>query len=516
MSYSAKLRQLLDDQSVIRFAGAHNALSARLVEKNSFDGIWASGFEISTTHAVPDASILSMSDFLEAARNMVDAVNLPVIADCDTGFGNATNVIHMIKKYQAAGVAGVCIEDKPFPKVNSFIPGRQELAPLDEFAGKIMAAKNAQTNTDFFLIARVEALIAGHGLDEALKRAHTYVDAGADAILMHSKVPDAKEIFQFLEKWKNKCPVVLVPTEYPNYSADDLFEAGAKIIIYANQGLRASVKAMDETFARIHASRSSKAVEASIAPMKDLFELQGMPVMKEHEDRFVKTGKPKIRAVIAAAGVHASDLSLKSVTQDKPVTMIDLQGQTLLERNVEALMQNKISDIQVTTGHLAEKIINAHVKTNHSKNWKKKGQLYSFIQSIPHKPQALLLTYGDILFEAELVARLIKSPFAITLAIDRSFAQGSRHEVGKAELVEFSKTSPDTKRHLTQHPIAVAIGKDLNPQQANGEFCGLLYLSEEGCVAFKEAYRNAGNTKTFNVDQAGLVDLLQLMIDKGV
>ena len=152
MKKAAILRELFSRQSIIRVAGAHNALGAKLTERAGFDGVWASGLEISTAHAVPDASILTMTEYRTAAALMNDAVSIPIVADCDTGFGNSNNVIHMVKKYEAAGIAAVCIEDKHFPKVNSFAPSRQALAPIAEFVGKIMATKNAQRDLDFMVI----------------------------------------------------------------------------------------------------------------------------------------------------------------------------------------------------------------------------------------------------------------------------------------------------------------------------------------------------------------------------
>ena len=123
MNKSKNLRNLFSSHELIRVMGAHNALGAKLVEGSGFDAVWASGLEISTSYALPDANILTMTDFFNAASSMNEAVNIPVIADCDTGFGNSKNVIHLVKKYEAAEIAAVCIEDKLFPKVNSFIPG---------------------------------------------------------------------------------------------------------------------------------------------------------------------------------------------------------------------------------------------------------------------------------------------------------------------------------------------------------------------------------------------------------
>ena len=222
LNKSGLLRQMLAGKKIIRVMGAHDALSAKIAESAGFDAVWASGLEISTSRGVPDANILTMTDFLNAAISMNDAIDIPVVADCDTGFGNSNNVIYMVKKYEAAGIAAVCIEDKHFPKVNSFIPGRQELSDVSEFVGKILAAKNAQVDKDFMVIARVEALIAGWGMKEALRRANAYADAGADAILIHSKAGDTHEIAEFMKQWGNRMPVVVVPTTYYRAKAQEL------------------------------------------------------------------------------------------------------------------------------------------------------------------------------------------------------------------------------------------------------------------------------------------------------
>ncbi len=150
-----KLRELFENDGVVRIVGAHDGLGAKLVELSGFDGVWASGLEISASHALPDANILTMTQYLEAASIMNDAVSLPVIADCDTGYGNSNNVMHMVRKYEAAGIAAVAIEDKKFPKVNSYVPGRQELASVAEFVGKILAAKNTQQTKDFMIITTI-------------------------------------------------------------------------------------------------------------------------------------------------------------------------------------------------------------------------------------------------------------------------------------------------------------------------------------------------------------------------
>jgi phosphoenolpyruvate phosphomutase len=273
---SALFRELLAGSGVVRLAGAHNGISARLVERSGFDAIWASGLEISTSYGVPDAGILTMSELLETARTMNETVGLPIIADCDTGFGEARNVEHMIRRYEAAGIAGVCIEDKQFPKLNSFAEGQQELASISDFQAKIRAAKEAQKSRDFVLIARVEAFIAGRDVDDALARAYAYADAGADAILIHSKEKSPNQVFGFARSWQGRLPVVVVPTTYFRSQLCDFEAAGIKVVIYANHAMRAAVKAMSETLAAIKISGSTECVEHKIAPVSELFELQEM------------------------------------------------------------------------------------------------------------------------------------------------------------------------------------------------------------------------------------------------
>ncbi len=188
MSNASQLRHNLRTKSIVKVGGAFDSMSAKLVEMNEFDAVWAGSFAISATHALPDASIMTMTEFLAVTKNMVDSCSIPVIADCDTGFGGPSNVSHMIKKYEDAGIAAVSIEDKVFPKQNSLLKdGKQELLSEKDFVAKIIAAKEAKKSQDFMIIARVEALIAGMGVREALNRANAYSKAGADAILIHSK-----------------------------------------------------------------------------------------------------------------------------------------------------------------------------------------------------------------------------------------------------------------------------------------------------------------------------------------
>jgi phosphoenolpyruvate phosphomutase len=272
---AAQLRRLIDRPGLARFVGAHNALGAKVAERAGFDGVWSGSFEISASHGVPDASILGMTDHLAVAREMAASVHVPVLVDCDTGYGEATQFAHAVRQFEAAGTAGVCIEDKLFPKLNSFVPGRQALAPVEDFLDKLDAGRRAQRTSDFVIVARTEALIAGCGREEALLRARAYADAGADAVLIHSKAATVDELASVARAWDRPTPLVAVPTTYYTVTAGELAALGFKIAIYANQGMRAAMRAMELVYDQILRSGSTAGIEDRLMPMKTIFELQG-------------------------------------------------------------------------------------------------------------------------------------------------------------------------------------------------------------------------------------------------
>jgi len=286
------LNSKLKEKKIVKIAGAFDAMSAKLVELSNFDAVWAGSFAISATHALPDASILTMTEFLSVASNMTDACSIPIIADCDTGFGGPSNVSHMVKKYESAGIAAVSIEDKVFPKQNSLLEnGTQELLPEKDFVAKIIAAKNAKINENFMIIARVEALIAGLGVIEAKKRADAYEKAGADAILIHSKKNTPDEVFEFCDTWNGNIPIIAIPTSYPNVTLDELQNHKIKMVIYANQSLRAAHWAMATHLEELSKAKSLSDVKTKMTSMDDIFHLQEMYEIKKQETDIEKNLK---------------------------------------------------------------------------------------------------------------------------------------------------------------------------------------------------------------------------------
>ncbi|WFU18120.1 phosphonopyruvate hydrolase [Bradyrhizobium sp. CB3481] len=284
------LRDKMADSGLVHIMAAHSPLSARLAEEAGFDGIWASGFELSALYGLADVSLVSMTQHLEMMRAVADRVNLPIVADIDTGFGNAINVIHAVQSYERAGAAAIVIEDKSFPKVTSLVAdGRQDLLRIEEFQGKIEAACQTRADAGFLVIARDEALIAGLGQDEALKRAAAYEEAGADMILIHSKQKAPDEVESFVRAWKGRVPIVIVPTAYPEMTAERIRALGKiKMVIYGNHAIRAAVTAMKDVFAAILRDGGIQNVDKKIVSVEEIFRLQDMDQMKINEKRYLR------------------------------------------------------------------------------------------------------------------------------------------------------------------------------------------------------------------------------------
>lgn len=283
LSRSARKRRLLTaalaSPEPLVAVGAHDAMSARLIDAWGFGAVWVSGFGVSAmAYGLPDLNLVTMTETLEVSRRIEAVTDLPVIVDCDNGYGGFSNVVRTVVDFDRAGMAAVCIEDNLFPKRNSLYSGQaqRELVKTSEQARRLRAAKAAQESSDFTLIARVEALIAGHGIDAAVERACAYADAGADAILIHSKDRTLVEIEGFLEGWRQSgldVPLVAVPTLFPDWSAGQLAAKGFSMVILANHPMRASVKAMQETLGRLRPEGRASAADPHIAEVDEIFEL---------------------------------------------------------------------------------------------------------------------------------------------------------------------------------------------------------------------------------------------------
>jgi phosphoenolpyruvate phosphomutase len=536
MSKARQLRQLFKQPGFFRLIGAHNGLTAKLIERAGFEGIWASSLEVSASHAVPDANILTMTDYLDAAISMNDAVSLPVVVDVDQGYGNSNNVIRMIKKFEAAGIAGVMIEDKKFPKQNSLLTdGRQDLASIPEFVGKIMGAKNAQRSNDFMVMARIEALIAGWGHDEAIKRAKAYVKAGADAIMIHSKSSDPAEVVNFINAWDDPTPVVIVPTNYYTLTEEKIKELPkVKTVIYANHVIRSAVTSIKQTLNEIKQEAGIHTISPKLIPVKELFELQGTFEMKAHEKQFLRTEDAPISVVIPATG-KVNDPSLKDLLQvgDKELLdadklmKLDIHGKSLLERNAAILQSFKIKKINIVTGN-AEKGLTVPASLIENKEFTQNGQLHSIMLGMSEGEGKTLLLYADVIFEKQMIAQLLHTTHQITLVVDRSYKNSNLRDLKKERrglLLVKAENEPivGAKIVRNENPNHVLqISKKLNLLDADYEFTGISLFSEQGKADIQKAYQEAKEEfkgKPFYdaalFEQAAFSDLLQYMIGKG-
>ena len=286
MKKSQALRNILYSAEVSYAMEAHNGMSAKIAQEAGFSVIWGSGFTISSSQGHRDCNEISWTDFCHQIEYMADCTSVPLLVDGDTGFGNFNNVRQLVLKLCKLGIGGVCIEDKMFPKANSFLPCEHPLVSIDEFAGKIKAAKDSQLDEHFCVVARTEALIANLGLEEAIRRAYAYKEAGADAILIHSKKSTIIEIEQFCEQWDHSIPLIIVPTKYPNTSSEEFQKLGISLVIWANHLFRASVKAMRETARHIYAQSSIKFIHHDISSLDEIFTLVNQSELEEAELKY--------------------------------------------------------------------------------------------------------------------------------------------------------------------------------------------------------------------------------------
>jgi phosphoenolpyruvate phosphomutase len=273
-----RLREGLAGQRAVVAVGAHDAMTAKLIGGYGFDAVWVSGLGVATmAHAVADVNLTTMTETLAAAVRIDHATDLPVIADCDNGFGGLGNVVRTLVEYERAGISAISIEDNLFPKRNSLLGAdtRRELLPMAEQARRLRAAKRAQETDDFILIARVESLIAGHGVEDACARADAYVEAGVDAILIHSRDKTLGEIEGFLSGWRGlgSVPLVAVPTLFPTFTAEELHGRGFDLVILANQPMRAAVGAIEATLERLAVAGRAADVDGDIVPVDHIFDL---------------------------------------------------------------------------------------------------------------------------------------------------------------------------------------------------------------------------------------------------
>ena len=448
-----------------------------------------------------------------------------MIVDGDTG-GEVPQFRYLVSHLERLGVSAVIIEDKVFPKRNSLdASASQELEDPERFARKIQAGKRVTVTDDFLVIARLESLIAGTGLQDALQRAERYILAGVDGIMIHSNRREPEDLFEFAASYQRLCQrlgrrplLVSVPTTYNHPPDEELVELGVNVIIHANHLLRASHKAMKEVAHLILETGSSFQADNRCSPVKEIFAVVGFDqITAEDEEQ-----KPILRlpVIIPAAGKDA-------VFPEQPKSLITVAGRRILDHQLEAVRKAGLKKVVVIRGYGSEQFDRYADDGNlvfcENPRYEETHALYSLMQARPYMQHGFVMVFADILFDPDILSRLVRSGKDIVLGIDNSYTY-HRHEVHKRLDLVVSKKSFDKKfRSLRRDPLVelVRIGKGIELDKADYEFIGMAYFSPEGARALCAVYDEClGRVKgpfheAPSFQQAWVPDMLQELMSRG-
>ena len=282
-----RLRRLIASKPVVKILEVHNALSGLIAENASeslddgeivtFDGMWSSSLTDSTSKGKPDIEAVDTTARLTTINEIFEVTTKPMIYDADTG-GKPEHFEFTVRSLERTGVSAVIIEDKTGLKKNSLFGNEvaQTQDTIENFCYKIRTGKSAQISKEFMIIARIESLILEAGMEDALKRAFAYVDAGADGIMIHSRLKDPAEIIEFVSKFRAEdsvTPIVVVPTSFNSVTTDEFAQMGVNVVIYANHMLRAAYPGMMEVAQSILKYKRSLEAEPHCMPIKEILEL---------------------------------------------------------------------------------------------------------------------------------------------------------------------------------------------------------------------------------------------------
>ncbi len=533
-----KLKQLIQQGHLVRALEAHNGISGIIADTVKvegtdgqkevvleFDAIWESSLTDSAGKGHPDIEVISFDSRLHTINEILAVTHKPMIVDGDTG-GDPNNFEYMVSKLERAGVSVVIIEDKVFPKRNSLEAGaNQTLEDPHVFAQKIKRGKAVQKTDDFMVIARLESLIAGTGMKDALKRAEIYLEAGVDGIMIHSKSKDPAEILEFARSFREmkqrmgiERPLVCVPTTYNSIQEEELKAAGFNVAIYANHLMRSAYKAMMQTAKTILSNQRCLEADALCSPVKDIFAAVGFLEVKE-KDKQSETNT-NIPVIIPAAGDAPS---MGPMAAERPRSMLDIAGKTLLNRQIKALNVNGLNDITVVTGFKSDQMKSESVRFIHNPGYGQGSEVHSLLCARKQMTNGFIMLYSDILFEFGIIDKLLDREEDIVLVVDNSIqyhgpVQGKVHD-----FVVSANRKQQLRRNINfdfQSTIA-KIGKKIDPELATHEFIGLAKFSPTGvdqliqtfedCLkSFKGKVQEAENMSRFR-----FTDLIQEMIDRG-
>ena len=509
MHRTTQLKNMLMSGRTEFILEAHNGLSARIVEEAGFKGVWGSGLALSAQHAVRDNNELSWTQVVEQLEFMTDVTSIPILLDGDTGYGDFNNMRRLVRKLGQIGVAGVCIEDKLFPKTNSFIQGEaQPLEDIQTFCGKIQAGKDSQTHDDFCIVARVEAFIAGWGLSEALKRAEAYHAAGADAILIHSKSSQPNEVLGFATEWANRSPLVLVPTKYYATPTEVFEQAGISLVIWANHMIRTCISAMQATAENIHETRSLVESEGRIATVSEIFRLQGADELLEAEKRYARGGNHPVSAIVLAA---SRGQGMDELTRERPKVMLPVAGVPMLRRQIDKFKKQGLNDITVVAGyrHDAINVQGAEILVN--EQWEDTGELASLACAMENFSEDTVIIYGDLLFRSYMLHNLLDWDAELLVAVDSSSLSNVAGNINDLAYCSAPDNRAMYQQKVTLEKVSPGVVSPGKPP--DGRWIGMLRVSGEGSGYLRFAMDTLKDRQDFNT--LGIPDLLNQLVEDG-
>lgn len=528
------LRQRIEARGYVRLLEAHSGLSGIVAETTrverdgevlEYDGLWESSLTDTASKGLPDASIIGYESRLHTVDEILHVTTKPLVVDGDTG-GEPAQFEYLVKHLERRGVSAVIIEDKVYPKRNSLdAEASQTLEDPAVFADKIRAGVGAKAVEDFMVIARLESLIAGTGLADALQRAEHYVAAGVDGIMIHSGKKDPADIFAFASAYEDLCraagrrPVlVCVPTAYNTVMDAELGRRGFNVVIHANQLLRASHKAMTEVAQLILESGRSLEANPVCTPVSTIFATVGFDAITEKDRERTEHLRPPV--IIPAAGRDP-------VFETGPKSLVPIAGRRLLDYQIESIKRSGLTRIVVVRGHAGEQFDAPYEgagltfvdNPDHAITF----DLHSLFRAETFMDNGFVLLYSDILFDHQLIQRLLGARRDIVLALDNSYRY-HKHEVDKRLDLAVGRQRPGGGRRSLHSNDCIEIGKlgkRIAAEDADYEFIGVAAFSARGARALREAYHRCQlgegsfhEARSFGM--ASITDLLQEMIDKGL
>jgi carboxyvinyl-carboxyphosphonate phosphorylmutase len=284
---TALLRKLIEDEEILMIPVAHDALCARIAEQSGFKAVFTAGYANSAALlGKPDVSLLTLTEMVDAASRIVDAVNIPVFADGDTGHGNVTNVIRTVNLFEKAGVAGLFIEDQVSPKRCGHLAGKQVVSP-EEMVSKLRAALDARSDPDFVIMARTDAL-AVNGIDDAIYRARLYREAGADLIFVEApeSVEQMRRIIREVEA--PHMANMLPGGKTPMLTAKELQEIGYSVVAYATACTYAITKAVRDLFETLYRTGTTAGLEDRMVKFDEFNRLVGLEETRKKEEKYMR------------------------------------------------------------------------------------------------------------------------------------------------------------------------------------------------------------------------------------